>query len=126
LGQYGLRFNTASFDIEFLRDVMTTGQTITTTVNATFQPAGSPLPTAVQVKFLFTCVNANATYTSLLGSTFSNVYEVDATVEVSSGPLTFPLPDLSVTSFYARGVGLVGVEDATGFNVQDIRYWRVN
>lgn len=128
LGQAGLRFTAAAYDVEFLRDAMTTGQVITTNINANFQPQGSPIPIAVTLRFTSTCVNANASYTSSLGTTFTNVYEIDSKAEIilPGGVPPIPIPDLELTRFYARGVGLVGMLDDTNTNIQDIRYWRVN
>lgn len=123
LGQYGLKFTSSSFDVEFLRDVLTQGQALITTVNASFQPAGFPLPLTAQVKFTSTCINANATITSSLGVTFSNVYEVETIVEVIVSGMPFPVPLPNITNWYARNVGLIGSDDGT--DIQEIRYWRV-
>jgi hypothetical protein len=125
LGQFGLRFTAAAYDIEFLRDAMTTNQTLTTNINVSFVAAPGAPALPAQLRITSTCVNANATYTSATrGITFNNVYEIDTVIEIVFNGATLPIPVPTVTSFYARGVGLVGTDD--GSDIQDIRYWQVN
>ena len=124
LGQYGLRFTTAAFDVEFLRDAMTLNQTLVTNVNVNFVagPIGPPVP--AQLRITSKCIETNASFTTTTtNKTINNIYVIETEIEVIISGISAGTVRSEVYAF-ARGIGLVAFSDASVD--REIRYWNVN
>jgi hypothetical protein len=112
---FPITFAQAGLDILFLKQTLTTGQTW----NSDFNGTATGIP--VVLRFNFTCVDANATIT-VNGQSFTNVYKITELPQLGVGG-TFSDISTSVDFYYAKGIGLIRVDDQGSF--QDIRHWVV-
>lgn len=120
-GASGVTFSQPRYELNFLKNALTTGAKWNQDVAANF--SGTP----VTLRFSFECKDANAT-TSVNGKTFTNVYKVSQELLVGAGGPFSPV-DGPYNYYYARGIGLIYAEDASGTPVvpfQSIRFWQVN
>ncbi|MDQ6609345.1 MAG: hypothetical protein M3Y85_05950 [Bacteroidota bacterium] len=110
-----LTFTQPRIEVQFLRNVLTTGQTWNSPdINATYQ--GSP----IVLRFKYTCLSAAATVV-VNGKTFTNAYKIEEIFQVGRGGIF--TPQGTTTLYYVKGVGLVQTIYDTGSD--NIRYWQV-
>jgi hypothetical protein len=116
LAALGITMSQPRADVLFMKNSLTTGATW----NSDHAGTASGIP--VTVRFKFNVLNANAT-TTIGSNTFTNVYQVQLTLQL--GMLgTFTDMAAPATLSFAKGVGLIRTDDGT--DTTDIRYWHVN
>jgi hypothetical protein len=120
LGAGGITLSQPNFEIRFLQNSLTTGATWNSDVtNVTL--AGTPGGT---LRFVFTRVADNGSVT-VNGKTFTNIYKIQLQVKAGFGT-NLQSAAQPQYFYYAKGVGLVLIEDQNGAAQQAIRYWQVN
>jgi hypothetical protein len=112
----GLVMSNPKVEVQFLKATMAANDTWNNDFSATF----NSFP--VTLRFAFKCVSTTATVTSN-GNTFTNVRQVEMTVQAGSGAAWSPLA-APVNLYFAKDVGMVKVDDGT--DVSSIRYWHIN
>ena len=119
-GTQGATFNQPNFEVRFLQNALTVGATWNSDVtNVTL--GGTP---GLTLRFAFTRVADNGSLT-VNGKTYTNIYKIQLQLKAGTGT-TFQSVGTPYYYYYAKGVGLIWVEDGTGAPVQALRYWQVN
>lgn len=111
-------FNVPRLEVNFLKNTLSTGADWRSDFTATiFGQPGT-------LRFFFFCESGNSTVT-VNGRTFTDVYKVRQQLQynIGAGFLNAGPP---LYAYYAKGVGLILVEDINNARIQSIRYWVVN
>ncbi len=108
-------------DFLFLKDVLTNGATYNTD---DYAASISGVPAVIGVRYDYSAAT-NLTKT-VNGNNFTNVYKITETPMAKLGPSVYQAAGSPTYYYYAKGVGLIQIEDNTGAVLQSLRYWHVN
>lgn len=121
-GSQGLTFSQPRIDILFLKNTLTTGDSLVTNANAVFNTGVTGTFTGIfRIKFKVISTTASL---MVNGKNFTNLYQLRLTYEFGVAGTFIDITADPADYYYAKGIGLIRQKDSTSF--QDIKNWMVN
>lgn len=113
-------FSQPNYETRFLQNALTVGATWNSDVT-NVNINGTP---NVTLRFAYTRVADNGSVT-VNGKTYTNIYKIQLQLKTGVGT-TFTNAGSPYYFYYAKGVGLILIEDSNGAAQQAVRFWQVN